>query len=50
MQWRYIMRNFLLSIRKAAPTLNQDNSHVLENMAGVTTARMSELVILGANG
>lgn len=44
------MRDSLLGVRRAAPTLNQDNSQVLENMEGATTARTSELVIPGANG
>lgn len=38
------------SVRRAAPTLGQDNQHVLENILGYDEARISELVASGALG
>jgi crotonobetainyl-CoA:carnitine CoA-transferase CaiB-like acyl-CoA transferase len=38
------------TVRRAAPTLGQDNQHVLENLLGYDEARISELVASGALG
>jgi crotonobetainyl-CoA:carnitine CoA-transferase CaiB-like acyl-CoA transferase len=37
-------------VRRAAPTLGQDNQHVLEGLLGYDEARISELVAAGALG
>jgi benzylsuccinate CoA-transferase BbsF subunit len=38
------------TVRRAAPTLGQDNQHVLESLLGYDEARISELVASGALG
>ena len=38
------------AVRRSAPTLGQDNQHVLENILGYNEARISELVASGALG